>query len=160
MIGVDRDTDAATQNLAKVEGLSERIHAGAVAGIHRMQRLDRERHVVGAGVRQNGGNAVGHHAARRADIARILRQAADHEHEALGAERRSLVDCALVVVDRRLPSGFVGGREHAAAAIAADLHSVIFDRANGRIEADGRDLIAPRIDRGDAVPRASLDGFT
>ena len=52
-----------------------------------------------------------------------------------------------------------GRRKHPAAAIAAHFHAVVLDRANGRIKADGRDLVAPRIDRSDAVPCAGFDGF-
>ena len=40
-------------SVADVERLVERVHAGAVGGVHRMQRLDRERHARGAGVRQD-----------------------------------------------------------------------------------------------------------
>ncbi len=41
-------------------GVGERVHAGAVGGVHRMQRLDRERHVGGARMRQQRRDAVAH----------------------------------------------------------------------------------------------------
>ena len=124
-----------------------------------MQRLDGERHIVGAGVREDGGDAVFHHAARACDIARAFRQAAHHQDQAFGAECGRFVDRALVVVDRGLPPGLVRCRKHPAAAIAADFHAVVLDRANGRFKADGADLVAPRIDRGNAVPCAGFDRF-
>ena len=101
MIGVDGNAGALAEQIAKIQRLRERVHAGAVRGIHRVQRLDRERHPAGAGVRQDRGNALRHHLSRGNDIARAFRQAADHHDQAFGAKRRSLVDGALVVIDCR-----------------------------------------------------------
>ena len=70
-----------------------------------MQRLDGERHVVGAGVRRIAAMPSSHHAARAGDIARAFRQAAHHQDQAFGAERGRFVDRALIVVDRRLSPG-------------------------------------------------------
>ena len=85
-----------------------------------------------------------------------MRQAADHQHQAGGAQRCCFVDGPLVVVDRGLPPGRIGGRKHAAAAIAADSEPIILDRAHRLAKSDRRDLIAPRIDRGDAVTPAGV----
>jgi hypothetical protein len=57
-------------------------------------------------------------------------QPADDQHEALCPERRGFVYGAFVVVDCRLSSGGIGGREHAAAAVAGDAHAVRFDDAH------------------------------
>ena len=47
MIDVDHDAEPARavgiQSAADVERLAKRVHAGAVGGVHRMKRLDRER---------------------------------------------------------------------------------------------------------------------
>jgi hypothetical protein len=50
-------------------------------------------------------------------------------------------------------------RKHPAAAIAAHFHAVVCDRANGRVDADGGDLITPGIDGGNAEPGAGFDCF-
>ena len=73
----------------------------------------------------------------------ILRQSADHQHQAGGAERDGFVDGAAVIVDRLLPSARVAG-QHAAAAIARKLEPGLADRLGGALEPDGGDLIAPR----------------
>src|SRR5262245_7712723 len=41
VIGVDRHADAVAQRVAEVESVRQRVHAGAVGRVHRMQRLDR-----------------------------------------------------------------------------------------------------------------------
>ena len=142
--------------LSHVERLRERVHAGAVAGIHRMQRLDGDRHFVRARMRQHSSDAISHHLARRADVARAFRQSADNQHKAIGAERRGFVDRPLVVVDGGLPAGGIRRRKHAAAAIAADAQAIVLDGAGRLAEPDGSDLVAPGIDRRNAVPRASF----
>ncbi len=50
MISIDHDARALAQFLAEVVRLRERVHAGAIGRIHRMQRLDPERHPRGARV--------------------------------------------------------------------------------------------------------------
>ena len=64
-----------------------------------MERLDRERHVGGAGVGQHRGDAVLHLLAGVHDVLRRARQTAHHEDQAVGAERRGFVDGLAVVVD-------------------------------------------------------------
>ena len=135
----------------------ERVHAGAVGRIHRMQRLDGERHPVGAGMRQDGGDAVGHHVARGGDVARTFRQAADDQDQAVGAECRRLVDRAAIVVDGGGAAGGVGGRKHAAPAKPGDAQAVGADDARRLGEADLFDLVAPRRDRRDAAGEAGVD---
>ena len=92
----------------------------------------------------------------RAARPRILRQAADHQHDAGRAQRLGFVDGAAVVVARLDAMRGVGG-EHAAAAIAGQFQPGIAHRAHRAIEPDGRDLVAPGIDGADAMPRAGLD---
>jgi hypothetical protein len=48
-------------------------------------------------------------------------------------------------------------REKAATAQARDTHAVILDDARGLLEADFLHLVAPGIDRGNALPRAGFD---
>jgi hypothetical protein len=91
------------------------------------------------------------------DVARALRQAADHKHQAFGADRGRFVEGALVVVDRGLAARGVSRREKAAAAQARDAHAVILDHARGFLHADFLHLIAPGIDRRNAVARAGFD---
>ena len=124
MIDVDRDADAFAQLVAEIVGVRERVHAGAVGGVHRMQRLDRERH---AGLRAHGAaapRAVAHLLARAGDVAASPSAARPTiEHEALRADGGGFVDGAAVVVERRAPAGVVGGGKHAAAAKAGDGHA-------------------------------------
>ena len=87
---------------------------------------------------------------------RILRQAADDQHDAGRAQRLGFVDRAAVVVARLAAMRGVG-REHAAAAIARQFEPGVAHRPHRAVEADGRDLVAPGIDGADAVPRAGLD---
>jgi hypothetical protein len=81
-----------------------------------VQGLDRERHAAGAGVRQDRGDALGDHVAGACYVLRALGQAADDEHETVGAQSHGLVDGAQVVVNGGRTTLSVGGREHAAAA--------------------------------------------
>ena len=167
MIDVERDAERAgalrIELVADIERLLRRVHAGAVGGIGRMQRLDRERHVGLLGVFQHFGDGVMDLRARGRDVLRgrasrprILRQAADDQHDAGRAQRLGLVDGAAVVVARLDAVRRVRG-EHAAAAIARQFEPGVAHRARGAVEADGRDLVAPGIDGADAVPRAGLD---
>ena len=89
---------------------------------------------------------------------RILRQATDYEHEARCAECFRLVHGAAVVVARGLPVRVVGD-EHATATIAGEIEARIANDTHRAIKPDGRNLIAPRIDGANAVPRASIDNL-
>ena len=71
--------------------------------------------------------------------------------------RGRLVDGAAVVVERRLPTGLVGGRKHAAAAEPGDGEAVIADELAGALGAAGLHDVAPRRDRRDAGARAAFD---
>ena len=55
---------------ADVERLSERVHAGAVGGVHRMQRLDRERHTDHFRVVQQFADTTLDLGPRQCDVAR------------------------------------------------------------------------------------------
>jgi hypothetical protein len=46
VVGVDCDADSVAQGVAQVQRLRERIYTSAVGRIHRVQRLDGQRHVV------------------------------------------------------------------------------------------------------------------
>ena len=124
MIDVDRDADALAQLVAQVVGVRQRVDARAVGGVHRMQRLDRQRHARRARVFEQLADAVAHHLARAAEVlandaaVAVLGQAADDQHQAGRPQRQRLVDGALVVVERSASAGAVGRREHAAAAVA------------------------------------------
>jgi hypothetical protein len=92
VIDVDSDPQCAASigidRVAEIERLLERVDAGAVGGVHRMQRLDSERHADAAGVLERGGDAVVDVAPRREQVVRLRRpgeragQAADDEHQA------------------------------------------------------------------------------
>lgn len=109
-------TPTPSQLAGDIERLVDRVHAGAVGCVHRVQRLDGERHTRRTGMRQHGRDAVGDHLARARQVAGRARQAADDEDEAICAEFGGLVDGAEVVVDIGLAAGRGISREHAAAA--------------------------------------------
>ena len=88
------------QLVAQVVGVREGVHAGAVGGKHRMQRLDRQRHLCLPRIGQERGQRVADLASGVIDVARAFRQAADDENEALRADRGGFVDRAPVIVER------------------------------------------------------------
>ena len=120
MIDVDGDPGPGAQHVAKVERLLQRVEAGAVARVHGVERFERDRDLAGQGVRQQGGEAVGHHAAGRGEILGRARQAPDHHHEAVRAQCRRFVDGPPVVVDRCGQPGRIARGEHAAPAEPSD----------------------------------------
>ncbi len=122
-----------------------------------MQRLDRERHARLPRVRQKRMQRLAHLHARAVKVARAFRQGANHEHEALRADRGRFVDGAAVVVERGAASRFVGGGEHAAAAEPGDGHAVGADELARALGAARLHDVAPRRDRGDAGAGAALD---
>ncbi len=63
VIDVDGDADIGAKLFADIERLIDRVHAGAVGGIHGVQRLDGDLDPRGQGMRQHGGDAVGDHLA-------------------------------------------------------------------------------------------------
>ena len=68
-----------------------------------------------------------------------------------------LVDGAPVVVERGAAAFAVGRRKHAAAAVARHGQAGVADAPRRVVEAGRGDLVAPRRDAADAVPRAGLD---
>src|SRR5450631_417841 len=112
------------------------VDAGAIGGVHRMQRLDRERHTRGM---------------------RVFTQLADAEHEARRAEFQSFVDGTFVVIERGAASRAVGGRKHAAATIAGEAQTRVANVLRRFLETRCRDLIAPWRYVANAVVRASGD---
>ena len=122
-----------------------------------MQRLDRQRHAAGPRMGQHRRQPVAHHPARRTDVLGPLRQPADHQHQAVGPERRRLVHRPPVVVDRRPPPGFGRRRKEPAPAEPGDAQAVVAHQLHRRPEPHSRHLIPPRCNRGDPVPQAPLD---
>ncbi len=157
MIDIDGDADAVAQRIAEIIGLGQRIDAGAVGGIHRVQRLDRQLHAGVPRIRQQRGDPVADQVARGGEIARARRQPADHQHQAMRADRRRLVDGAAVVVERACQPGAVELGEHAAAAEAGDGQAVGADRRRRRGHAHRLELVAPGRDAGDAGARDAVD---
>ncbi len=142
--------------------LRQRVHAGAVGGVHRVQRLDRERHAAGARVLEQLADAVAHLLARAGEVLRAMRPArpsAGRRPPAPGTapRRPRLVDRAPVVVERRAPALAVGGREHAAAAIAGDGEAGVADAPRRVLEPAGATLSRqgemPRMPWRDAARR-------
>src|SRR5579884_71134 len=150
VVGVDRYAHAVAQRFRKVDRLRERVHAGPIRGIHRMQRLDGKRYLACARMRKDRGQSLGHPLARLGQIARTCGQPAADEYQAFGAERGRLVDCAPILV------GGVRRRKHAAAAVAAHAQTVVPDHAHRRVESELGHLIAPWVDRRDSVACAGL----
>ena len=81
---------------------AERVHAGAVGG-DTSDAAARSRAARRLRARRAGAPPMPSRTcrARAGEVLRALRQAADHEHEAVRAERGRLVDRAPVVVERR-----------------------------------------------------------
>ena len=163
MVRVDGDAEPRAQLVAQIVGVLHRVHARAVGGVHRVQRLDRERHARRARVAEELADAVAHHFARAGEILRfdgagaILRQPAHDEYQAARAQGERLVDRAPVVVLRRAPAFAVRGREHSAAAIAGDRESGVAYAPRRVLQPGGRHLVAPRRDAANAVAGASGD---
>ena len=93
VVDVDGDADARAQFVAQIVGMRHRVDAGAVGRVHRVQRLDRQRHAGGTRVFEQFADAVAHHFARAGEVLRrdravtVLGQPADDQHEARRAER-------------------------------------------------------------------------
>jgi hypothetical protein len=146
--------------VAQVERLRQGVDAGAVGRVHRVHRLDRDRHAARARVVEDRAEAVADHVARAAQILRALREPARDDDEAPRLDRRGLVDRAQVVVDRGLAAFAVGRREESAAAQAGHRQAVVAKNARGFLCADLRQLVAPRTDAADVVPAAGLGRLT
>jgi hypothetical protein len=149
--------------VAHIERVPHRVHTGALGGGHRMQRLDRQRHSGRAGIFEKLRDAVfdlrvrgGDILARRAAGTGILREAPRDQHETRCAQRLRFIHRAAVVVARLDPVDRVG-REHAAAAISGKRKPGVADCLGGALDPGRRNLIAPGVDRANAVPRAGLD---
>ena len=103
------------------------------------------------------GHAVEDLCACTGNVEGAFRQADDDEHQAFGAQRRRLVDCAKVVLDIFLPALRHCGRKHAAPAKAGDPQARIADAPGRLVKAAIGHLVAPRADAADLVARATLD---
>ncbi len=147
MVGIHHHTEgpacAAVQLIAQIERLRERVHAGAVGAVHRVQRLDRERHARRARVIEHLADAVPHHRARPGKVFRAGRQAPGDEHQAPCLECCGGVDRAQVVVDRSPARLAVRGRKHASTAKPRDREAVVADCLRGFLHAHLGELVAP-----------------
>ena len=120
----ERAAGLRVEQVADIQRLLQRVDAGAVCRVHRVQRFDGQRHGAFACVVQQGGNAFGDLLARTSEAAvrgcagQRTRQAADHQHQTRRAQRAGFVERTAVVVARGLPAGAVGVGEHATAAVA------------------------------------------
>ena len=108
-------------------------------------------------MRQDRRHAVEIASARRLDVARAGREAAADHDQAIGADRRALVDHPLVVVDQRLLARRIGRAEQPAAAIAGHLHAVVAEDPRGFIHADVLHVLTPRRDAAHALLHIGLD---
>ncbi len=118
-----------------VEGLAHGVDGAAAVGVHGVERLDAELDAAGAGVAQDGAEAVGDLRARGEEGLAGC-GAADHDDE-LGAERGGLVDHAQVVVDGFLALGGVERGEESAADVGDDLEAFIAAELPGGLDAVG-----------------------
>src|SRR5690606_19816623 len=102
VVDVDGDAEAAPalriEPIADVERLPERVHAGAVGGVHWMKRFDGERHTGRICPVEKRGDGVLHLGAGGGDVLRWrrarpreLRQPAYHQHQAGRAELGGLL---------------------------------------------------------------------
>ena len=171
VVQVDGDAERAAsvgiEPVADVERLLQRVDAGPVGGVHRVQRLDRQRHPAFAGVGQQCSDPLGDLFASAGDV--LVRgparqragQAADDEDQAGGVQLAGLVEGAPVVVAHRLAGGGIGVGEHAAATVARELEAVARalpsqwppgpPPAPGRARARSRGCHARRRRRGSAA---------
>jgi hypothetical protein len=122
-----------------------------------VEGLDCQQHAGGTRVLEDRGEPVLDHLARGSDVPGAWAQAADHQDQTHGVERRRLVDGPAIVIDRSLPCRRIGSGKHAAAAKPAHGHAVVLDDARRFGEGDPRHLVAPRRHRPDAGSRATLN---
>jgi len=120
-----------------------------------VQRLDRDRHAGGARVRQQAGEPLFDQRACAGNVSAVLRNAADHHHQAAGAEFAGFVDRAPIIVDRVREAGPPLRSEPAAAAIAGHSQAGIADQSRGLPEAERSHLVAPRRYAENAMTRAA-----
>src|SRR5262245_25282316 len=145
------------QLVAQVQRLSQGVHATAVGTIHRVHGLHGERHAARARVIEHLAETVTDHFTRAAEIFRLARQTARHDHQAVRAERRRLLDGTKVVIDRRLATLAIGRGEKAAPAQPGYDEPTVPNHAGGLLRADLRHSIAPWRDAMDAMATNRVD---
>jgi hypothetical protein len=84
-------------------------------------------------------------------------QSTDDEDQAIGVQRRRLVDGALIVVNRRRPPGRIDSRKHAAAAETCHTKPILRYDAGSFRQTNPLHLITPGGDRNDILLQAGLD---
>ncbi len=134
--------------------LAERVHAGAVGGIHRMQRLDGELHAGACACGSSGGNAVEHHLAGRRRYPSSLqanrRRRAPRQSAPKTRRPRRWRACCRRGSSASSASFAAGKKPPRQSPVTLD--AVRLDDPHRLRRADRLgDLIAPRRDRGDAV---------
>ena len=149
--------------VAQVESMFQRVDAGALGCLHRVQRLDGERHTNLACMFECDGDAVAHFVACACDVVmrraagERARQGANHQHEAGCVERPRLVNSLDVVFTRCCDTCCVCGGIKAAAAVAGEHDVVVAQLFGNPVQPYGGNLIAPRADGADAAPGALVD---
>src|SRR5205823_12197629 len=113
---------------------------GAVRRIHRVQRLDGERHRSVARMFENGGDAFLHERSRRAKIPAAFRQSADDQHQTLRGKLRRLLDGAAVLLDGGGEPRTAARGKESAAAKSGHGESRVADPALRLVEPELRDL--------------------
>src|ERR1700741_5168677 len=151
VVDVDGDAEPFPERVAQVEGLLERIDARALGGLHRVQRLDRERHAGFSCFGQDRRDSVFNLGSCTAKGFSPRRQAAHDQDQALRIQLVRLLDRAPVVVAPVLR------REEAATAQAGHDEVFLPNRSLGFRKTHLCDLISPGRDAADAVARATLD---
>ena len=123
VIDVDRNADLRrVQMLDDVVGLGKRIDRAAAVGVHRMQRLDGERHARRLCVLEQLTQAVAYHFAGACQILRydiaasVLRESANDQHQAARSQGKCFVDCATIVIERCTTAFAIRRGKHPAAA--------------------------------------------
>ena len=113
VIGVDHDPDMRRgKALHQIKRLGKRGDHRAVAGIHRVQRLDPQLHAALGRVGDQLLDRVGDHGAGGLDI--LVGGWAANQHQHIGRQLGRLVDRPAVVVDPRRALSRRGRWEHAA----------------------------------------------
>src|SRR6266550_323978 len=158
VIDVSHDADGGrVESLREVAGLAQRRNAGALGGKRWVQGLDPEAYAALLSVRDQLGDAVRDHAARRRDV--LIGRGPAYQDEDIGAERRGVVHGSPVVLDPRGTLRGGGRRKHTAAAQARDTDSGVADEAHSPLHARLGELVTPHGHVPHAVPRARVDGL-
>ena len=163
MIGVERDAQhrisvrRRVDLIRQIERLLDGVEAGAVVGVHRMQRLQRQTNLRSARVFAKPGRALRDLRAGKRQIARARRKRADDHHETGRAQRRRLIYGAAIVRERRLKSRSVARGKISGAAIAGHLQSRVANLARDCGDVPPFEIAPPGTDAAETVAGDLLD---